>query len=173
MSNYNQFKDPAGTTAGMMQTSPPAENLKASLYAIIDTVDDHRMGWLLDLLRETDLEIHQQPATGLLMMTVKDSFNTPFHLGEILVTTAEVMWQGNKAHAMVMGDRPTAALVLAALELVPAMGDSELKNRLQAMVQTFSMEAAEERLRQAKMTAATRVNFESMKKENVDFGTLG
>jgi len=46
---------------------------------------------MLERISVLNFKILKEPETGLVMQTVSDSFNTEFHLGEILVTAAEVM----------------------------------------------------------------------------------
>jgi len=71
---------------------------------------------LLRLAEGETIEILRPPGTGLMMMTVHDAFGTPFHLGEVLVTEAEVGWGGLRGYGQVCGDDPGRALARACAE---------------------------------------------------------
>jgi phosphonate C-P lyase system protein PhnG len=72
------------------------------VQSVITKMDDSSLKELMQLLSSEEINITKSPETGLLMMTAKDSFNTDFYLGEILVTEAAVGYKGLKGYAMVM-----------------------------------------------------------------------
>lgn len=134
---------------------------------------------LLDALWASGLPVVKRaPRIELVMVTVRDSFNTPFYLGEVLVTSAEVLWkdpaaQGHVGFGMIQGDRPEAAVLLACLEAMGTAVAGDWMGPIEALLAKLE-EGAEQYLRRvSKMAASTTVEFESMKKERVDFGSLG
>jgi phosphonate C-P lyase system protein PhnG len=135
---------------------------------------DEALEHLLDALwEEGPIAIRKPPHTELVMATVMDPFQTPFHLGEVLVTCAEVSWKEVSGCAMILGERPKEAILLACLDV---MGDDvpmELTKSIQGLLLQVEAWAREHQERLSKMSAATTVQFESMKKERVDFGSLG
>jgi phosphonate C-P lyase system protein PhnG len=104
---------------------------------------------------------------------VRDPFGTEFFLGEVLATTAAVGCAGRTGHGAIIGEEPEKALLLAAVDAALAAGRSDLLKNLVRTASAWSREACERKALAAKLAAATRVEFESMKKERVDFGSLG
>jgi phosphonate C-P lyase system protein PhnG len=114
------------------------------------------------------------PQAGLVMCSVVDSFDTPFHLGEVLVTRADVVFDGvHRGCGVVCGDAPEQALLLAAIEAVERGGGGALLEPLAGWVLRLEAAHAEHLGRESACAAATRVRFESMRPEKVDFGSLG
>jgi phosphonate C-P lyase system protein PhnG len=107
------------------------------------------------------------------MVTVRDPFETPFHLGEVLVSEAEVVFDGHSGYGAVCGDEPERALLLAAVEAAERSGRAAVLDSIGEFIGTLEEKRAEERTCASKLAAATAVRFESMKKESVDFGSLG
>lgn len=145
----------------------PPEAIREALARLLDTI------WGSGLF-----VLEREPRTELVMATVRDPFNTPFYLGEVLVTSAEVSWKdsvgyGQVGFGMIQGDRPDEAILLASLEAMAAVVPGELMRSIEAFLAQLETDAMEIRRRDAKMAAATAVRFESMKKERVDFGSLG
>lgn len=107
-------------------------------------------------------EILKNPETGMVMMNVKDCFNTDFHLGEILVTTAELRIQGKRGWGMVMGDDGDRALLLAGLDVIFREEIEPLATELYGEIERWKRKADEELVAERKRTAVTRVNFQNM-----------
>jgi len=102
------------------------------------------------------------------MMAAKDSFDTDFYLGEILVTEAEVKYKGLKGYAMVMGDEPERALLAASVDAIlqadtrDAMED--LKQKVMDFITMQARKTAEADEMERRLIAKTKVNFETMVK---------
>jgi phosphonate C-P lyase system protein PhnG len=151
----------------------PAD-LMMGLSAALPGVEPGRVAAVLDRLWASGaFAVHRPPFKGLLMCPVRDPFDTEFFLGEVLVTTAEVRCAGAAGHGVIIGDEAEKALLLAAVDAAVAGGRPELLEVLIPAFAEWSQEEAERRRLESKSAAATRVLFESMKKERVDFGSLG
>lgn len=148
--------------------------LKARLLNVIGAAESDRIEALLDDLWETGrFQIRRAPRTGLIMAGVRDSFDTPFYLGEVLVSEAEVACDGQPGYGLLCGDEPERALLLAAVEAAAVQGHTALLKGVRRFIDNLEATALEQSEQQSRLTAATRVRFASMKKENVDFGSLG
>jgi alpha-D-ribose 1-methylphosphonate 5-triphosphate synthase subunit PhnG len=117
--------------------------------------------------------VRQAPRAGLVMVTVRDPFDTPFHLGEVLVSEAEVELDGHTGYGAVCGDEPDQALLLAAVAAVELSGRTAALGAIAALLDQLESESAARKARSSKLAAATEVRFDSMKMERVDFGSLG
>lgn len=96
------------------------------------------------------------------MMTVHDAFGTPFHLGEVLVTEAEVGWGGLRGYGQVCGDDPGRALARACAEVILRGEDDLLKLRIRQLLEAEEERTAAERSAEETLVAATRVQFDLM-----------
>jgi alpha-D-ribose 1-methylphosphonate 5-triphosphate synthase subunit PhnG len=148
--------------------------IKAALQAVIAEAEAGELEAVLDAIwAEGDLAVRQAPQGALVMMTVRDPFDTDFYLGEVLITSAQVARGEITGYGALMGDAPQAALLLAAVE---ALQESRLKDRLipvLSLSERLAQRLAQRRQTLGRMAAATAVQFESMRKERVDFGSLG
>ena len=117
---------------------------------------------ILKILAEVDMSIRRKPEAGLVMMTINDGTGTDFHLGEVLVTEAEVEYEGRVGYAMVLGNNPEKALARAGVSVIMESLDSAHKTKL---VDTLLREAKKinqkERADRA-LLSSTKVKFESM-----------
>lgn len=120
-----------------------------------------------------EFRVQRAPRAGLVMVTVRDSFDTPFHLGEVLVSEAEVVFDGHSGYGAICGDEPERALLLAAVEAAERSGRSGVLGGIGEFIRKLEEKHDEERACSSRLAAATAVRFESMKKENVDLGSLG
>ncbi|MGD8836503.1 MAG: phosphonate C-P lyase system protein PhnG [Desulfobacteraceae bacterium] len=102
------------------------------------------------------------PHTGLIMAKVRDCFDTEFFLGEVLVTRAEVEYEGQRGQATLMGDLPSAALLAAVLEALCLNGDAHYFESAHSICRPAMQRSAARRKQQSRLVAATRVNFKSM-----------
>jgi phosphonate C-P lyase system protein PhnG len=107
------------------------------------------------------------------MVTVRDPFDTPFHLGEVLVCEAEVAFGGHTGRGAVCGDEPERALLLAAVEAVERSGRAAVLAGIGKLIARLEAKSIDQRTLASKLAASTEVWFDSMKKETVDFGSLG
>lgn len=119
------------------------------------------------------LAIARDPQPALVMITAADSFETPFYLGELLVTTAEATLEGFRGLGITAGEAPERALLLAAVEAAEAAGREADLAPLAGLVAELERRRRTREAREAQITAATAVRFESMRRERVDFGSLG
>lgn len=154
--------------------SQQSKNAKKRLIESIGAANVKDVSDMLDRLWSTDrFRVQLAPRTGLVMYTVRDPFDTPFHLGEILVTEAEVVFDGCAGGGVICGDEPERALLLAAVEAVERSGRIAVLSDIDALIDQMERKKADQTALVCKLAASTVVQFESMKKEHVDFGSLG
>lgn len=92
--------------------------LKEEVLAVLPEADPEETKVLLEVLAPDATEVTREPAPALVMMNARDCFGTPFHLGEVLVTTARVRGNDRVGHGSILGDEPAKALLLACLDLL-------------------------------------------------------
>jgi phosphonate C-P lyase system protein PhnG len=153
---------------------PGPDGLKAELQAGLAVAERADLLAALDRLWACGrFSVERAPQPGLVMCTVLDPFDVAFHLGEILVTRADVTMDArHRGCAVVQGDAPEAALLLAAVEAAER-GGAALLDGLAEWAGELRERRDAQRARESRCAAATRVRFESMRKERVDFGSLG
>jgi alpha-D-ribose 1-methylphosphonate 5-triphosphate synthase subunit PhnG len=120
---------------------------------------------MLQRLANLGVEVVREPETGLIMMNVSDCFQTDFHLGEVLVTTAEVSLNGYRGWGMVMGDDGDRALLLACLDAVFQDPDNGLRAELDDELLHWLDRANTLATEELQRAAATKVSFDSMATE--------
>jgi len=161
-----------GVFAATMSVRPAA--IKVRLLAAIAAAKTDEVAAMLDRLWSLgEFRVQRAPRAGLVMVTVRDSFDTPFHLGEVLVSEAEVVFDGHSGYGAICGDEPERALLLAAVEAAEHSGRAAVLGDIGEFICRLEEKSSKERVRSSKLAAATAVRFESMKKETVDFGSLG
>jgi len=167
-------RDPASDVSLACPLAFGAERItgvKARLLAAMPAASSEEIAAMLDRLWSMgEFRVQQPPRTGLVMVTVRDPFDTPFHLGEVLASEAEVSLDGCTGYGAVCGDEPEQALLLAAVAAAEHSGRAEV---LGALLGSLEAKRADQKKLSSKLAAATAVRFESMKKERVDFGSLG
>jgi len=130
---------------------------------LIAGMDDQRVEQLLELFSNEELMISMPPRVGLLMQTVKDCFETDFHLGEVLVTEASVCFRGVEGYAMVLGESPRRALARAASDAVLRFNQkTEVKSRLIDLLELEEVLQSKQQAENAALVAATKVSFDLM-----------
>jgi len=154
------FGRSAGLNARLLAAMPAAGS--DELAAMLDRV------WPMGGFR-----VRQAPRAGLIMVTVRDPFGTPFHLGEVLVSEAEVELGGYTGYGVVCGDEPEQALLLAVAAAAERSGRTDVLAAIGVLLDPLEAKSAAHKALSSKLAAATAVRFESMKKERVDFGSLG
>lgn len=127
-------------------------------------LDEDKVKRLLDMAAKQDISIIKPPHSGLLMMTVQDSFDADFYLGEILVTEAEVECRGKTVYAMVMGDEPERSLLAASIEAIMQGDNEDLKKQIRGFVSEQMEKIDSIREKESALIAKTKVSFESMSK---------
>jgi phosphonate C-P lyase system protein PhnG len=148
--------------------------VKERLLAALPAAAPEEIAALLDVLWPMGgFHVQQPPRTGLVMLTVRDPFDTPFHLGEVLVSEAEVSFDGYTGYAAVCGDEPEQALLAAAVAAAELCGRADILGAVAVHLGPLEAKRADQKAHSSKLAAATAVRFESMKKERVDFGSLG
>ncbi len=148
--------------------------LKARLLVAVSVAGSEELEAMLDQLWPmAEFRVRQAPRTGLVMVTVRDPFGTPFHLGEALVSEAEVDLDGRTGYGAVCGDEPEQALLLASVAAAEGSGRADVLAAIGALIGPLEAKGAGQAALSSKLAAATAVRFESMKKERVDFGSLG
>jgi alpha-D-ribose 1-methylphosphonate 5-triphosphate synthase subunit PhnG len=90
-----------------------------------------------------------------------------------LASEAEVSLDGCTGYGAVCGDEPEQALLLAAVAAAEHSGRAEVLDAIGAFLGSLEAKRADQKALSSKLAAATAVRFESMKKERVDFGSLG
>jgi len=127
-------------------------------------LDEDSVKLLLDMVADEDIIIIKPPQPGFLMMTVKDSFDTDFYLGEILVTVAQVECREKTGYAAVMGDEPEKALLAASVEAVLKGNNEDLKKQIREIVSEQMEKIDSIREKESALVAKTKVSFETMSK---------
>jgi phosphonate C-P lyase system protein PhnG len=133
------------------------------LTALIDTMDDEIVEQVLALFADMELIVSSPPKTGLVMLTAKDSFETDFQLGEVLVTRASVVFRGCEGFGMVSGEAPRRALARAAADAVLRCPETtRIQDNLRDCLQKEELIQKKRLAENAALIAATRVNFDLM-----------
>lgn len=135
------------------------------INSVITKMDEKSIEKLIALMPQDEINIIKKPETGLLMMAARDSFNTDFYLGEILVTGAEVEYKGLKGYAMVMGDEPERALLAASVDAVMQGDNEDLKKQIRGFVSEQMEKINSIREKESALIEKTKVSFESMSKD--------
>lgn len=121
---------------------------------------------LLGTFSSLELDRLDEPETGLVMITVNDCYQHPFHLGEMLVTRAEVLFDGIPAHATVMGDNAEKALLAATFNAVLRHPQAEtLCESFHAVWEPIARTTEDRVQEEQHVSATTRVAFENMAEE--------
>ena len=127
-----------------------------------DTMNDQVVEQVLALFADEEIMVSSPPRTGLVMLTVKDSFDTDFHLGEVLVTDARVSCCGVEGFGMVMGEAPRKALARAAADAVFRSTGCVVKDRLTDIIVSEQKKRNRRLSESSALVAATKVNFDLM-----------
>ena len=146
-------------------TMPAMMTLKEEVLAVLPEAYPEETQVLLELLAPDGAEVTREPAPALVMMDARDCFGTPFHLGEVLVTTARVRGNDRVGHGSILGDEPAKALLLACLDLLDDQQQAIARVRLAPHLERLARRAELGRGRAAQMAGSTRVEFESMAAE--------
>ncbi len=135
----------------------------ADLTVLINTMDEQRIENVLALFADAELTVSRPPRTGLMMMTVKDCFETDFHLGEVLITEARVLFHGCEGFGMVPGEAPRRALARAAADAVLRCPEAtEIQDDLRVCLEQEESIRKTRLAESAALIAATKVNFDLM-----------
>jgi len=155
-------------------SSMDSGRIKARLLKVIHATEAVDIETQLDELWASGrFRIRRAPCCGLIMSSVNDPFDTPFYLGEVLVSQAQVDCDGQTGWGAICGDEPQRALLLAAVEAAELRGYASMLEPLCSLLERLEASWNEKVRRISRLAAGTQVQFESMKKEKVDFGSLG
>lgn len=133
------------------------------MTAAVISMNNSEVDELIGLLAAEEITITRPPRSGLIMMTVRDSFDTEFHLGEVLVTEAAVTVDGSEGFGMVAGEEPRKALARAAADALLRAGRPEpLCQAVGACLAKAQQRQADRLAGEAALTASTRVSFDLM-----------
>jgi len=141
----------------MDETSP--HNLST---AIVNDMPREAVRELLELAEKAPIEIISTPKSGLNMMNVLDAFDSEFLLGEVLVSSAEVLLDGQRGFGMVTGDEPERSLARACAEVLLTGEDDLLKTRVQKLLLREQQSLNDHRRQEQKLIAKTKVKFDLM-----------
>jgi phosphonate C-P lyase system protein PhnG len=133
------------------------------LQRVIASLDEEGVVELERLLPMDKMKIIRPAATGLLMVTAIDAFQTDFYLGEMLAVEAEVVCEGASGYALLAGTDGHRALLAAAVDAVMQGSDGLLSKQVAGFLAKQEEKTLAERSAERKMFAATRVDFETMK----------
>ncbi|MEA3363876.1 MAG: phosphonate C-P lyase system protein PhnG [Thermodesulfobacteriota bacterium] len=130
--------------------------------SIVNDISREAVRELLELAETAPIEIVSTPRSGLTMMHVLDAFDSEFLLGEILVSSAEVVLNGQRGYGMVIGDEPERSLARACAEVLLHGEDEVLKNRMQKLLERERQTLNEQRRHEEQLIAGTKVSFDLM-----------
>ncbi|MCX7823666.1 MAG: phosphonate C-P lyase system protein PhnG [Syntrophobacterales bacterium] len=88
------------------------------LQEAVTYLENFEVERILKLIEKLPIRFVRKPSSGVVMMTLTDTFDTPFHIGEILVTEVEVEHNGIKGYGMVLGQDKDRAFIRAVLEFL-------------------------------------------------------
>ena len=128
--------------------------------SIVNDMSREAVRELLELAESVPIEIIGTPRSGLTMMHVLDAFDSEFLLGEVLISSAEVMLDGNRGFAMVPGDEPERSLARACAEVLLIADDQLLRARTRKLLQREQAERQRRHKQEERLIAGTRVNFD-------------
>ena len=150
----------------MNRKSKEAADMKRnSIRKLLVDMTDHEIDKLAAALPLDAVTVLRPPVTGLVMAKVQDCFQTEFYLGEVLTTRAEVKFKDCRAQATVMGCNPKKSLMAAILDVMAMSGRTDILDRAAAVCEPAAMRIEQNVQTLSKLTAATRVQFESMAEE--------
>lgn len=118
---------------------------------------------LAELIRSRyEVKELEEPNEGLVMLTMRETaHNTLFHPGEVLVTEAKVRIGETIGIGILQGHHPRKALDLAVIDAAWSAGLPEC-SQMEVSIREAALRITESDARQAAVTAATRVSFETM-----------
>lgn len=130
--------------------------------SIINDIPREAVRELLELAEGAPIEIVSSPRSGLTMMHVLDAFDSEFLLGEVLISSAEVILNGQRGFGLVTGDEPERSLARACAEVLLQGEDELLSSRVKKLLLREQAELDEQRKREERLIANTKVKFDLM-----------
>jgi phosphonate C-P lyase system protein PhnG len=99
---------------------------------------------------------------GMVMLSVKDCFDTPFHVGEVLASEALVAYGDAFGYGLVQGDHENRAFIAACADAATRAGDSDARRCIADWIEAGEPALREHMEREKALVKSTRVNFELM-----------
>jgi alpha-D-ribose 1-methylphosphonate 5-triphosphate synthase subunit PhnG len=148
-------------------TEPSSEirSLRARLQDVIADTDDSMLAPLMEALKPLEMKMLKPPEAGLIMMKVKSSHGTVFHLGEVLVTQAQVIFLDRTGYGCCIGERIDGAVALACLDALGWTAHPGRIDGIQSAIHRICQEVLRKRESEAQIAAVTQVDFRSMAEE--------
>ncbi|MGA0332399.1 MAG: phosphonate C-P lyase system protein PhnG [Kiritimatiellia bacterium] len=141
-------------------------SLETEFRDLLQHLDSHQVQTLMEPFAHLELRDLHEPETGLVMLTALDCYHHPFHVGELLVTRAEIEFDGIRAHATVMGDAAEKALLAAMLNAILRHDLSEeLSAEFRKIWPPIAASARSRIDEERGVAATTKVAFENMAEE--------
>ncbi len=113
---------------------------------------------LADQLRKMGFQTRKS-RVGMIMVSVKDSFDTSFHLGEALACEAMVEYRDVTGWGLVLGGRERAAFIAACADAAKRVGDPDALDFIHRSLENLK-QSYQARLKTEKALAkCTKVNF--------------
>lgn len=115
-----------------------------------------------EIAKKHDIQVLRAPETCTVMMQAVDSVGqTPFYLGEVLMTEAAVAIDGKTGFGFALEDEPERAVCIAVIDAALAAGVPEcgyIRGVIDDEAERISVLSRQEK----GLVAATRVNFAIM-----------
>lgn len=119
---------------------------------------------LEDLVERSKLRIIKPPTQSLIMAVARDSFETEFCLGEILITEATVEYGGFSGYGVIIGNEPLRALILAFIDAVEKSNNEKTKKDMLEILKKIERKVMKRERIEKAMILKTKVEFETMVK---------
>jgi phosphonate C-P lyase system protein PhnG len=139
--------------------------IEEGLPSILSGMAAAEMEALTDILGSVPVRIVRGPETGVIMARACDCFDVEFCLGEVLVTTTEVDCDGIRGHATILGDEPMKSVIAATASAILKSTHQDCICDIRRFVEKYMKKVMEICHKEALLTAATRVRFDSMSEE--------
>jgi phosphonate C-P lyase system protein PhnG len=109
-------------------------------------------------LREAGFETRKNGA-GMVMVSMTDSFDTPFYLGEALAREAMVVYQDVAGYGLVLVDDEQSAFIAACADAARRAGDRKTQEWINTWTASHAREHEARLAREKAMVKSTKVNF--------------
>ncbi len=106
-----------------------------------------------------EIKVVQEPETCLVMLPVQDSVEqSPFYLGEVLITEAVAEISGDQGYGFALEDNPERALAFAIINAALAHRVPETRD-IELLLQQQEEIISNKRRQENRLIASTKVNF--------------
>lgn len=125
------------------------------------SLNDDEVERILVIASSLPVTSFREPTAGTVMMALVDTFDTPFYIGEILVTEAEVREGDVTGYGMIPGHDEKRAFIRAILSLLEQSKSHDVvKERIRVILTGAWKRAQRERFQNESLIASTRVKFD-------------